>query len=235
MKKILLVILILNINLTLIIDHHFIYRRVKGDITVKFKDENFERAVREIIHKPQGELTIADLQSIQVLDLSGKGIKDISGIEYMENLRWLDISNNQIADLSPLKPLLESGRVEEINVVGNPLTVRDLQLLTIWAGHDSLNLRLIMKLEQTGFTLAEIQGEFFIYTDGLFEIWEKDGKIVRVGNATTGKILLADPKGNLNIRMLDIKEKSGERRLILYGEKIILVAPDAILDARKTF
>jgi len=179
-------------------------------------------------------LTIADLQNIQILALSGKEIKDISGIEYMENLRWLDISNNQIADLSPLKPLLESGRVEEINVVGNPLRVRDLQLLTIWAGHDSLNLRLIMKLEQTGFTLAEIQEEFFISTDGLFEIWEGNGKIVRVGNATTGKILLADPKGNLNIRMLDIREKSGERRLILYGEKIILVAPDITLDARKT-
>jgi len=48
-------ILILNINLTLIINHHFIYRRVKGDITVKFKDENFERAVRETIRKLQGD------------------------------------------------------------------------------------------------------------------------------------------------------------------------------------
>jgi hypothetical protein len=131
------------------------YRRIRSTV-VEFEDKNLEEAIREKIEKPEGGLTPADLQKIAELNLSGKEITNLARIENLTNLRRLDISNNNIADIIPLKPLLESGKLQELNVLGNLLTVKDLRFLTIWAGHNPDNLLLVMKLQENGFNLEEI-------------------------------------------------------------------------------
>ena len=49
---------------------------------------------------PDGEISHSELESRTSLDISGKGIKSISGVELFENLQELNCSNNSIAQLS---------------------------------------------------------------------------------------------------------------------------------------
>ncbi|MDP4180324.1 MAG: stalk domain-containing protein [Bacillota bacterium] len=72
---------------------------------IQFKDKAFETAVREIIKKPEGDIFKFDVDSVLVLDLSGKGITTVDELKYFESLTYLNVSNNNISDLSALKSL----------------------------------------------------------------------------------------------------------------------------------
>lgn len=78
---------------------------IKNTNNIIFKDENLNRVVRQAINKPSGDITRSDVYPLTKIDLEGKGIKDISGIEYLENLTNLDISNNDIDNIYSLKYL----------------------------------------------------------------------------------------------------------------------------------
>jgi hypothetical protein len=75
---------------------------------VPIPDKNLEAALRANVfdkkNKPD-ELTEADLGNIFVLDGSGKGIANLSGLEHCKNLASLKLSKNEIVDLAPLKGL----------------------------------------------------------------------------------------------------------------------------------
>lgn len=64
----------------------------RGDIdrTVEFGDPAFEAAVREACGF-EGDITLRDVLGVTELDLSGKGLKDISDIALFENLEVLDL------------------------------------------------------------------------------------------------------------------------------------------------
>jgi len=70
---------------------------------VFFKDAALENKIRYDLGKPLGLLTQRDLLQVKTLIASELGIKDLRGLEYCLNLRVLDLSNNSISDLSPLK------------------------------------------------------------------------------------------------------------------------------------
>lgn len=74
---------------------------------IRFKDRNFEKAVRESIHKPSGDITGEDVKGVYELYCEGKNIKAIDGIQYFENLRSLSLYDNQIRDISCLSSLTE--------------------------------------------------------------------------------------------------------------------------------
>lgn len=80
-----------------------------GD-TVFVRDAALDSAIRAEISKPFGMLTRADMLGLQTLDARNLGIRDLSGLEYCSNLRWLDLDTNQISDLTPLEQL---GRPED--------------------------------------------------------------------------------------------------------------------------
>ena len=61
--------------------------------------------MRNSLNKPFGLLTTADLLNVRVLDGRALGIKDLRGLEYCQNLAWLDLDTNKITDLSPLGQL----------------------------------------------------------------------------------------------------------------------------------
>ena len=68
-------------------------------------DPNLEAAIRDAISKPAGDILDSDLLGLATLNASGRGIANISGIEYCVNLTWLYLSENQIVDVSPLAGL----------------------------------------------------------------------------------------------------------------------------------
>ncbi len=67
-----------------------------------------------------GELTESEMNAIQgKLDLNGKGVTDLTGLEYAKRLSILDISNNNIKDISALSRL---GQLVELDISGNPIS-----------------------------------------------------------------------------------------------------------------
>ena len=89
----------------------------QGD-EVEIPDAGLEAALRLALERPQGAITSDDLESLQLLDLSGAGICDLTGLEGAVNLLSLDISDNGICDLTPIAPLTE---LEELDISHNPL------------------------------------------------------------------------------------------------------------------
>ena len=77
-----------------------------GTDTIVFNDPALEKAVREVINKPEGEVTTEDVRNVTELDLSEKGIKDISALAYFTDLQELELMENQVSDITPLQDLI---------------------------------------------------------------------------------------------------------------------------------
>lgn len=74
--------------------------------SIVIPDEELKVALLETVNKNQGEeLTKKDLQSIKKLDVYGKNIKSLNGIENCTSLTELEIGDNEVKDLTPLKSL----------------------------------------------------------------------------------------------------------------------------------
>ncbi|MBB6447306.1 leucine-rich repeat domain-containing protein [Bacillus benzoevorans] len=72
---------------------------------VHFSDKNFEKAIRDTLHKPAGNITAADMDSINKIEAKGYAINHLTGIEYAKNLTYLDLGMNEISDISRLAGL----------------------------------------------------------------------------------------------------------------------------------
>lgn len=72
---------------------------------LEFNDPALEQAVREAINKPEGAVYQGDIKDLQELDLSRKGIKNITVLKSFTNLKRLDLSENENCDLGVLKGL----------------------------------------------------------------------------------------------------------------------------------
>lgn len=81
---------------------------------VTFNDINLENVVRKNIDKATGDLFKSDVNKITNLDARNQGITDLSGIEKLKNLKYLNLNSdpndsnpNQIEDLSYLTKLTQ--------------------------------------------------------------------------------------------------------------------------------
>ncbi len=86
---------------------------------VIFIDENLETAVREAINKSGGPIYQRDLRRITRLNVGGRGIERLDGLEYMSDLIYLDLSDNQVSDLTPLGHLIG---LKELSLRNNGIT-----------------------------------------------------------------------------------------------------------------
>ena len=84
---------------------------------VSIPDDNLAVAIREALGLPTDAVITADaMLNLTRLDAPGKGITDLTGLEYATNLTWLSLSvtlvnnvwrNNSISDVSPLAALTQ--------------------------------------------------------------------------------------------------------------------------------
>ncbi|WP_127837519.1 DUF6273 domain-containing protein [Clostridium prolinivorans] len=72
---------------------------------VTIKDKNLEKAIRNALNKPTGDLYKSELQSMTSLNGTGMSITDLSSLKYLTNLTDLRLDNNKISDISILKEL----------------------------------------------------------------------------------------------------------------------------------
>lgn len=110
---------------------------------VVFPDPNLEAAIRQAIAKPAGDIYTSDLAGLEGLDASERGIADLTGIEQCPDIIWLDLSGNQVVDISPLVNNSGLGTGDEVWLDGN--------LLALWEGAKDLND--IRTLENRGITV----------------------------------------------------------------------------------
>jgi alpha-tubulin suppressor-like RCC1 family protein/Leucine-rich repeat (LRR) protein len=86
---------------------------------VHMSDANLEKELCALAGKEIGELTYTDMSGFTNLELSGKKIGSISGLEYAFNLQELNLDNNQINSISFLMDL---SSLETISVSNNQIT-----------------------------------------------------------------------------------------------------------------
>lgn len=79
---------------------------VYSQTSVNIPDPNLETVIRETLNKSTGPLTSDDLAALTYLQASGRGITNLSGLEWATNLTSLDISSNTATDLRPLSGLI---------------------------------------------------------------------------------------------------------------------------------
>lgn len=73
--------------------------------SLNIKDRALKSAILEEVNKDEKNVTKEDLKSVKKLSLNDKGIKSLEGIENCTNLEELEISDNAIVDLNPIKSL----------------------------------------------------------------------------------------------------------------------------------
>ncbi|NLN70105.1 MAG: hypothetical protein GX142_04890 [Chloroflexi bacterium] len=76
-----------------------------SDIAVEFNDINLEVEIREMLNNYSKPIYRSKLMDLYELDLSGKHITDLSGLEHARNLEILNLADNNIKDVSPLSTL----------------------------------------------------------------------------------------------------------------------------------
>jgi len=135
---------------------------------IKFKDPNFEKAVRKMIRKPTGDISIDDIRNVIYIMYEAKDeserIKDISGIENFKDLRGVFLNGNSIESIEPLKKLKEltkltfdNNKISNIDALSN---LKCLEYLSIGNNNikniDSLkNLNGLLELNIKGNPINE--------------------------------------------------------------------------------
>jgi len=98
------------------------------DITTDFTDPDFLAAVYEIIEKPTTEpIYKSDVEAIDMLEIEGRDIKSLNGLEHFSAITLLNCSNNCLTAL----PELPSGLL--VFFCGNNQLTKLLSISRNWS------------------------------------------------------------------------------------------------------
>jgi Leucine-rich repeat (LRR) protein len=127
---------------------------------IDIPDMNLRAALNYHLYKaPNAEIYQHELESFQTLDLSGKQIESIEGLQYAKNLEELSLSNNEgMEDISPISHLVN---LKKLYISYNRIT--DIQPLESLINLESLdismnqisNIDALSKLSSLTYLMAE--------------------------------------------------------------------------------
>jgi len=107
---------------------------------IRFPDPIFEEAVREAIGKPSGDIAPADVAAVTKLNVSQKGITDLTGIEYFAALEDLSCYSNELTALD----VSRNTALTRLLCFGNELAELDVsnntELRELWCGNNNLSV-----------------------------------------------------------------------------------------------
>ena len=103
--------------------------------TVYIPDTNLRAAIAEALGKaPNDPLTDDDMKRLTRLFADGKGIQDLTGLEYATNLERIEFRRNAISDLTPLRGLIRLNNIKlRDNVISDVSPLANL-LSVDWMG-----------------------------------------------------------------------------------------------------
>lgn len=102
---------------------------------VHFADPALENAIRELISQPDGPLDAYRLSRILGLQASGRGIRNLQGLQYCRGIDHLDLSDNElvsieaIGNMPQLRTLyLSTNQIEDVHPLADLKWLSDLDL-----------------------------------------------------------------------------------------------------------
>ena len=125
--------------------------------TVYIPDKNLRAAIAEILNKaPNDPITDEDMKQLRQLRADGRGIQDLTGLEYATNLERIELRRNAISDLTPMRGLTRLNNIKlRDNVISDVSPLANL-LSVDWLGleenviSDLSPLNGLVKLEGIG-------------------------------------------------------------------------------------
>ena len=102
---------------------------------VHIPDTNLRAAIAETLGKaPNTPITDEDMKRLTQLFADGKGIRDLTGLEYAVNLERIELRRNAISDLTPLAELIRLNNIKlRDNVISDVSPLANL-LSVDWMG-----------------------------------------------------------------------------------------------------
>lgn len=115
----------------------------KNKEIVTFEDPNFEKAVRDNIKKPEGNIYKSDVESVSFLSMGSyptntpsTKVNSLEGIQYFINLEELFINvNNTISDLTPIENLINlkeiivyESNISDLTPLKNLINLQDIRI-----------------------------------------------------------------------------------------------------------
>lgn len=201
---------------------------------VIFPDANLEAAIREKIGKPSDSIQQRDLEILSDLEAHGKGITDLTGLEYCANLTTLSLTNNLIGDISPLAQLtnlreigLSMNHISDISPLASLSELNMLQLnsnnISDISSLSSLtNLEIIYLGDNRISDISALQSLVNLKQVGLFmnQIGEIAPLVLNPGIGAGDQVFLANNN-------LDLSAAAGDKQKLHY-----LIARGVVVDAR---
>ena len=89
----------------------------KKPITKEESAKVIEAAIRKELKKPTGELSKANLEKVTKLNLAGRKLTSVKGLEKLDQLTRLDLQFNKLTDVKGLEKLT---RLTELDLRDNP-------------------------------------------------------------------------------------------------------------------
>ena len=87
---------------------------------VHIPDPNLRAEIETRLGKaPNAPITSGDMRRLRELRIDGRGVRDLTGLQFATNLPWIRMRNNEVSDLSPIAGLAE---LRELWASGNPIS-----------------------------------------------------------------------------------------------------------------
>ena len=87
---------------------------------VRIPDTNLRAVIAEELGKgPNAPITVEEMKRLDKLYANGRGIQDLTGLQFATNVSRLRLTRNQISDLSPLAGLIE---LRALSLYSNPVS-----------------------------------------------------------------------------------------------------------------
>ncbi|MBO4289387.1 MAG: hypothetical protein J5865_04715 [Lachnospiraceae bacterium] len=96
--------------------------------STNFPDATFREFVKKYDKNSDGKLSASECKAVEEMNVSGKGIKSLKGLEYFVELVTLDCSNNELTELTLTRNL------ENIYCQGNKIKLLDVS--DTWFGEE---------------------------------------------------------------------------------------------------
>jgi hypothetical protein len=160
------------------------YKQVSAGEGVPFADPRLEAAVRQALAFPDGPIPFETLAGLARLNAAGRGIRALSGIEHATGLEFLDLSYNNIEDLTDLQDVLGAG--DALLLFGNPLA--PTALCTTVPAMEERGIR--VGFERTCATVSTGRLSGYVRSDGIPVTCA--GVIVTQGDARMGAAVVDD-------------------------------------------
>lgn len=150
----------------------FLLVACQSETEVNFADQQLEEAIRAEVDQPEDELYLSDVRDLKTLDLSAKAIEDLDGIEALESIEEINLTDNEITDVEPLTTMFE---LKEVKLTGNPLEEEAITEL------EENGIEVAFEIEQVGlpdgpggFLWKVENGDTTVYLQGTVHLGEPD-------------------------------------------------------------